>query len=81
MSDFKFILTRLAFDSSATDVETCGSTHLPNEIEVAAIVIFTGQCIATVSVIDAVMKQDVDAATQAFVLNRLGQDMFSCLSL
>ncbi|TCD60819.1 hypothetical protein EIP91_009488 [Steccherinum ochraceum] len=70
-ADYKFILTRLTQDLSATDVQTCGSNHLPNEIEVAVITVLTGQCITTVSVIDANMKKDVDATTQAFVLNRL----------
>ena len=80
-SDFEFILTRLTADSSATDVRTCGSNHLPNEIEVAVITVLTGKCIATVSVIDGNTQKDVNADTQAFVLNRLGSDMFSCLSL
>lgn len=81
VSDFKFILTRLVANSSATDVRTCNSNHLPNEIGAAVITVLTGQCIVTVSVIDAVTKQDVDAATQEFVYNRLGSSMFSCLSL
>ncbi|KAH8101318.1 sure-like protein [Cristinia sonorae] len=77
--DFKFILTRLAADSDATDVRTCGSSHLPNEIEVAAIQVITGKCIATVSVISAVDQKDVDASSQAFVLDRMGSSFFSCL--
>jgi len=81
VSDFKLILTRLTLDVGATDVRTCNSDHLPNEIEVAIITLVTGQCIATVSVIDANTKEDVDADTQAFVLDRLGEDMFGCLSL
>lgn len=74
-SQFKFVLTRLVSDSSATDVETCGSTHLPMETTV----VHSSGCFASVSVIDARTKKDVDASTQAFVLNRLGS-FLSCFT-
>ncbi|KAJ3727294.1 sure-like protein [Lentinula guzmanii] len=74
-SDFSFILTRIAPSNSATDVETCGTDHLPGETAVVA----TTGCFASVSVMNATTKTDVDATTQAFVLNRLG-DFLSCLS-
>ncbi|KZT25032.1 survival protein sure-like phosphatase/nucleotidase [Neolentinus lepideus HHB14362 ss-1] len=65
-SDYEFVLTRILSDSSATDVQTCGTTHLPAESDVV------GGCYASVSVYNASTKADVDAATQEFVLNRLG---------
>ncbi|KAF9074621.1 sure-like protein [Rhodocollybia butyracea] len=77
-SEVKFLFTRLAFNLSATDVETCGTDHLPSEIEVAAIDLLTSGCFATVSVMNATTITDVDATTQAFVLNRL-PGFFSCL--
>ncbi|KIK64938.1 hypothetical protein GYMLUDRAFT_194708 [Collybiopsis luxurians FD-317 M1] len=73
-SDFSFILTRIAPSDSAVDVETCGTDHLPGESNVVA----TSGCFASVSVMNATSKTDVDATTQAFVLNRLG-DFLSCL--
>ncbi|TFK47156.1 survival protein sure-like phosphatase/nucleotidase [Heliocybe sulcata] len=65
-SDYKWVLTRILSDSEATDVETCGTDHLPAESDVV------GGCYASVSVYNASTKADVDAATQGFVLNRLG---------
>ncbi|KAJ3765122.1 sure-like protein [Lentinula raphanica] len=72
--DFSFVLTRIAPNSGATDVETCGTDHLPGESAVVA----TSGCFASVSVMNATNKADVDAATQAFVLNRL-DGFLSCL--
>lgn len=68
VSDYSFVLTRIIADSSATDVETCGSTHLPGESEVVAL----DGCFSSVSVFNASTLLDVDAATQETVLNRLG---------
>ncbi|KAE9400878.1 sure-like protein, partial [Gymnopus androsaceus JB14] len=68
VSDYSFVLTRVIADSSATDVETCGSTHLPGESEVVAL----DGCFSSVSVFNASTLLDVDAATQETVLNRLG---------
>lgn len=73
-SDFSFILTRIAPSNSVTDVETCGTDHLPGETNVVA----TNGCFASVSVMNATTKADVDATTQAFVLNRLS-GFLSCL--
>ncbi|KAF7373322.1 Acid phosphatase [Mycena sanguinolenta] len=66
-SAFKFVLTRINADSGATDVETCGTTHLPTESSVIA----KAGCFATVSVFNANTKANVNAATQAIVLAKL----------
>lgn len=66
-ADYQFVMTRLVADSSATDVETCGTTQLPAESDVVAL----EGCFASVSVFDASTLLDVDAATQEAVLNRL----------
>jgi len=73
-SDFTFILTRISPDASVTDVKICGTDHLPGETEVVG----TQGCFASVSVMNATTKADVDATTQAFVLNRL-TGFLSCL--
>ncbi|KAF5361400.1 hypothetical protein D9758_006251 [Tetrapyrgos nigripes] len=72
--DFSFILTRIQPNTRATDVQTCGTTHLPGE---QAVIGMDG-CFATVSVMDARTKSDVDASTQAAVVNRLG-GLLECL--
>ncbi|KAK7440005.1 hypothetical protein VKT23_017258 [Stygiomarasmius scandens] len=74
--DFHFILTRIDPNPSAgtVDVERCGSTTLPGEANVVAL---TG-CFTSVSVFNATTKTDVDASTQAFVVERLG-DLLECL--
>ncbi|KAJ7041160.1 sure-like protein [Mycena alexandri] len=66
-SAFKFVLTRINSDPGATDVETCGTTHLPTESSVIA----KSGCFATVSVFNASTKGDVNAATQGIVLAKL----------
>ncbi|KAK7029867.1 survival protein sure-like phosphatase/nucleotidase [Favolaschia claudopus] len=66
-SAFKFVLTRINSNSGATDVQTCGTTHLPTESSVVA----KSGCFASVSVFDAGTKGDVNAATQAVVLGKL----------
>lgn len=75
-SAFDFILTRVTTAQATTppDVETCGTTRLPTE---ASVIAMTG-CHATVSVMDANTKVDIDASTQQFVLNRL-ESFLSCL--
>ncbi|KAJ7088546.1 sure-like protein [Mycena crocata] len=65
---FKFVLTRINSNSGATDVQTCGTTHLPTESSVVA----KSGCFASVSVFNASTKRDVGAATQAVVLAKLG---------
>ncbi|KAJ3715712.1 survival protein sure-like phosphatase/nucleotidase [Lentinula raphanica] len=72
-ADFQFVLTRVVADASATDVETCGTTHLPAEADVVAL----EGCFASVSVFDASTLGDVDAATQGAVLSRL-VDLLRC---
>ncbi|KAF5391961.1 hypothetical protein D9757_003262 [Collybiopsis confluens] len=75
ISDFKFVLTRVLPDPLVTDVETCGTNHLPAESDVVEM----EGCFASVSVFDVNSYLDVDAATQAVVLNRLGS-FLSCVS-
>ncbi|KAF7345084.1 Survival protein sure-like phosphatase/nucleotidase [Mycena venus] len=72
-SAFKFVLTRINSNSGATDVQTCGTTHLPTESSV----ISKAGCFATVSVFDAQTKGDVNATTQAIVLAKL-TSILSC---
>jgi len=64
---FKFVLTRINSNSGATDVQTCGTTHLPTESSVVG----KAGCFASVSVFDASTKGDVTAATQGIVLAKL----------
>ncbi|KAI0334145.1 sure-like protein [Cubamyces sp. BRFM 1775] len=64
--DFTWVFTRILQNDSEMDVETCGSTHLPDETTV----VHAG-CFASVSVMNASTKADVDAATQGAVLARL----------
>ncbi|TFK37594.1 sure-like protein [Crucibulum laeve] len=71
-SSFKFILTRVAASSSATDVATCGATRLPDETSTVK-----AGCFVSVSVFNATTKMDVSAATQAVVLNKLSP-ILSC---
>ncbi|KAJ7482225.1 sure-like protein [Mycena galericulata] len=70
---FKFVLTRINSDSGATDVQTCGTTHLPTESSVVGM----SGCFSSVSVMNATTKGDVDAATQAVVLAKL-ESILSC---
>lgn len=74
VSDFSFILTRVAPDANVTDVYTCGTDHLPGETEVVGM----EGCFASVSVVNATSKTDADATSQAFVLQRLS-GFLSCL--
>ena len=73
---FSFVLTRINAASGSTpdDVSTCGSTRLPTENRVVA----RSGCLASVSVMNATTKGDVDAAAQEFVLSRLG-DLLVCV--
>ncbi|KAF8064198.1 survival protein sure-like phosphatase/nucleotidase [Lyophyllum atratum] len=72
-SRVKFIFTRIAVNSAATDVQTCGTTHLPDESST-----ISKGCFATVSVFNASTKADVPAATQALVLAKVSS-ILSCL--
>ncbi len=74
INNYDWVFTRLVANSSAVDVRTCGSTHLPVESTVVS-----AGCHATVTVIGATSKRDVDAGTQGVVLNRFGSSFFSCV--
>jgi len=74
VEDYRFVLSRVRADTSATDVETCGKRSLPAEADVVA---YDG-CYASVSVFNASTKRDVDSRTQQFVLDRLA-DFLTCL--
>ncbi|KAJ8472946.1 hypothetical protein ONZ51_g8184 [Trametes cubensis] len=65
-NDFTWVFTRILQNDGEIDVETCGSTRLPDETTV----VHAG-CFASVSVMNASTKADVDAATQGVVLARL----------
>ena len=73
---FEFVLSRINAATSSTppDVETCGTDRLPTE---TSVVDRSGGCFASVSVMNATTKGDVDASTQQFVLDRLGS-FLSC---
>ncbi|KAF2646933.1 acid phosphatase precursor [Massarina eburnea CBS 473.64] len=75
-SQFKFILTRINTGIlSDKDVEWCGSTRLPWEVDV---VFLRGQCYASVSVGDANDKTTADATSQEAVLEKL-KPLLTCL--
>ncbi|KLO08832.1 sure-like protein [Schizopora paradoxa] len=77
-SAFDFVFTRVttATKSTPADVNTCGTTRLPTE---ANVVNNMPGCLASVSVMNATTKADVDASTQEFVLNRIGSSFFTCV--
>ncbi|KAL5480413.1 hypothetical protein ACEPAI_1683 [Sanghuangporus weigelae] len=72
---FRFVLTRIneAASDAPADVQTCGTDRLPTENSVVA----QDGCFVSVCVMNATTKGDVDAATQTFVLRRLGR-FLSC---
>ncbi|KAF9463376.1 survival protein sure-like phosphatase/nucleotidase [Collybia nuda] len=70
---FSFVFTRIAVNTAATDVVTCGTDHLPDESST-----IRKGCFATVSVFNATTKADVSAVTQAVVLNKI-QSILTCL--
>lgn len=74
-SDYRWVFSRIVSNILATDVYTCGSTTLPSESDVVG----TTGCYASVSVMDASTKLDVNASTQALVLERLNKLPLSCL--
>ncbi|KAH9837794.1 sure-like protein [Rhodofomes roseus] len=74
-SDFEWVFARNLANSSATDYETCGSTTLPTEKSVVK----TSGCYASVAVLNATTKTDVDANIQGEVYNTLSGLPFSCL--
>lgn len=74
-SDYEWVFSRNLYDIFATDVSTCGSTVLPTETSV----VDTSGCYASVSVLDAYTKTDVNSTIQAAVLERLDALPLSCL--
>ena len=72
--DYEWVFTRNRRDTSAVDVQTCGSDHLPSETQV----VLGKGCYASVSAISATTKTDVDASTQAEVFEQLQGLPFSC---
>ncbi|KAF7297219.1 SurE domain-containing protein [Mycena indigotica] len=68
VDSFKFVLTRLYWNPLRTDVTTCGSSHLPDEMTV---VNNNGRCQISVSAINPSTKLDASAEAQAAVLKRL----------
>lgn len=72
--DFEFVFTRNLADPLAVDVTTCGTNHLPTESSVVG----SSGCHVSISVINAITKTDVDAATQQVVFNRV-ESLLSCI--
>ncbi|KAF9266612.1 sure-like protein [Marasmius fiardii PR-910] len=77
-SDWKFILTRVKPDFKGDDVKQCGITLLPDETSVIVSDTLLSKCFVTVSVFDARTQEDVDAATQKVVRDRIS-GLLSCL--
>ncbi|KZT69448.1 sure-like protein [Daedalea quercina L-15889] len=75
-SAYRWVLARNLWNPFAEDVETCGSTRLPSEADVVE---REEGCFASVSVISAVTKTDVDRATQAALMATLYGLHLSCL--
>ncbi|KAI8972590.1 sure-like protein [Trametes punicea] len=73
-ASYSWVLSRLVWDVFQTDVETCGSDHLPTESDVV-----DAGCFASVSVLDANTKLDANATVQAQVLERLQGLPLTCL--
>ncbi|KAI0351658.1 sure-like protein [Trametes cingulata] len=71
---FQWVFSRLVWNIFETDAETCGSDHLPTESSVVA-----AGCYASVSVISAQSKLDVNATLQQQVKDRLQGLPFTCL--
>ena len=71
---YQFVFSRLVWNPFATDAETCGATQLPSESTVVG-----AGCYASVTVISATSKLDVDATLQAQVFDRLRGLPVACL--
>lgn len=74
-SDYEWIFARNLWNPLAKDVETCGSTHLPDE----ASVLSRDGCFISVSVLKASSKADAGREVQADVLAKLQGLPLSCL--
>ncbi|KAH9837798.1 sure-like protein [Rhodofomes roseus] len=75
VSDYKWVLARNLWNPFATDVETCGSTRLPDEVSV----VNKDGCYVSVSLLSASTKTDVGSDLQAEVLAKLQGLPLSCL--
>lgn len=77
MSEFRWIFTRLAppVANTTQDVHVCGNGGVLTD-ELTAIQV-PGGCWATVTAYNAVTIKDVDAKTQAVVVNKL-KPILSC---
>lgn len=73
-ASYKWVFSRLVWNAFATDVETCGSNHLPHESDVV-----DQGCYASISVISASSKMDVNASLQGQVFGRLQSLPTTCL--
>ncbi|EIW56696.1 sure-like protein [Trametes versicolor FP-101664 SS1] len=73
-ASYQWVFSRLVWNIFETDVETCGSDHLPTESTVVG-----KGCYASVSVIDAQSKLDVNATLQAQVRDKLQGLPLVCL--
>ncbi|KAH9856343.1 sure-like protein [Lenzites betulinus] len=71
---YQWVFSRLVWNPFATDVTTCGSSHLPDESSVVG-----AGCYASVTVLDASSKLDVNSTLQARVLQSLGGLPLTCL--
>ncbi|KAI0772487.1 sure-like protein [Trametes elegans] len=72
--NYKWVLSRLVWNVFETDVDACGSNHLPSETSVV-----DAGCYASVSVISAQSKLDVNSSLQAQVQERLQALPLTCL--
>ncbi|KAI1782922.1 sure-like protein [Ganoderma leucocontextum] len=73
-SSYKWVFSRLVWDAFKTDVEMCGSSHLPHESDVV-----DQGCYASISVISSSTKLDVSATLQGQVFDRLKSLPTTCL--
>ncbi|KAI0632825.1 sure-like protein [Trametes polyzona] len=73
-TSYQWVFSRLVWNIFETDVESCGSDHLPTESSVVG-----AGCYASVSVINAQSKLDVNATLQAQVMERLEGLPLTCL--
>ncbi|RDX43653.1 sure-like protein [Lentinus brumalis] len=73
-ASYKWVFSRLVWNFFETDFETCDSDHLPSETKVV-----NAGCYASVSVISASNKLDVNSTLQGQVFDRLQSLPLACL--
>ena len=73
-ASYKWVFSRLVWNPLHTDYTTCGSSHLPHESDVV-----DQGCYASVSVLNASSKLDVNATLQGEVFQRLTSLPVTCL--